>query len=91
MNKFQIGQKVTSTYQGITGVVISHEPPFMDHASIGVEYQALMLGKAVKYVTVSRSFLERDFSAAQQEQGIIMTPKHTLTKDVGQQQTGERK
>lgn len=64
MNKFEIGQKVTSKYQGVTGVVISHEKAFGEHAAIGVEYQANMLGTTGKTITVSRKFLERDFAEA---------------------------
>jgi len=64
MNTFTIGQKVTSAYQGVkNGTVIAIKAPFMGHAAIAVEYQSLQLGTSNKFVTVSRSFLERDFSA----------------------------
>lgn len=66
MQKFQIGQKVKSTYQGVIGVVISHESAFMEHSVIGVEYTKPMLGvDDGRTVTISRKFLERDFVADQ--------------------------
>lgn len=63
--KMQIGQKVTSSYQGITGTVVGYSKPFMDIATIVVEYVTPVLGTADKTMVTRRTFLTTDFYADQ--------------------------
>jgi len=60
--KFEIGEVVTSQYHGITGTVVAHLPSFLEEEGIMVEYRTHMLGRDSEYVTLTRSFMARDFS-----------------------------
>lgn len=64
MNAFQIGQKVTSSYHGVTGTVVSHGKPFMGVPSITVEYKARAIYGDGHEVVLGRKYLESDFIAA---------------------------